>query len=45
MKDHEFREQVNDLKELVIKYGHTQQLRAQLSAFLSQFQNQCEKSK
>jgi hypothetical protein len=37
MKDHEFREQVNELLELVKTYGHTQQLRTHLRTFLYQF--------
>ena len=37
MKDHEFREEVNNLKELVLKYKDTQQLRSRLSTFLTDF--------
>lgn len=37
MKDHEFREEVNNLKELVLKYKETQQLRERLSSFLKDF--------
>lgn len=39
MKDHVFREQVNDLKWLVEVYGDTQQLRSRLSEFLTQFKD------
>jgi hypothetical protein len=42
MKDHEFREQVNELLELVKTYGHTQQLRTHLRSFLYQFKEKCE---
>lgn len=42
MKDHEFREEVNDLKELVLKYAHTQQLRTHLAMFLHQFREKCK---
>lgn len=38
MKDHEFREEVNNLKDLVLKYKDTQQLRSRLSAFLIDFE-------
>lgn len=37
IKDHEFREQVNDLHRLVKVYANTQQLRSQLSSFLREF--------
>ena len=40
MKDHEFREQVNELKELVLKFKDTQQLRSQLATFLSDFKSE-----
>lgn len=45
MKDHEFREQVNELKELVLKFKDTQQLRSRLATFLSDFKNQVEETK
>ena len=45
MKDHEFREQVNELKELVLKFKDTQQLRSRLSTFLSDFKKQVEETK
>jgi hypothetical protein len=45
MKDHEFREQVNELKELVLKFKDTQQLRSRLSTFLSEFKVEVEKHK
>lgn len=45
MKDHEFREQVNDLKELVLKFKDTQQLRSRLAAFLEDFKQQVEETK
>lgn len=37
MKDHEFREEVNDLHRLVKVYANTQQLRSHLSSFLREF--------
>lgn len=40
MKDHEFREAVNDLHRIVKVYGTTQQLRSQLSSFLHQFKDE-----
>lgn len=40
MKDHVFREAVNDLHRIVKVYGSTQQLRSQLSAFLQQFKDE-----
>lgn len=45
MKDHEFREQVNELKELVLKFKDTQQLRSRLVIFLSDFKKQVEETK
>ena len=45
MKDHEFREQVNELKELVLKFKDTQQLRSRLATFLSDFKSEVEKHK
>lgn len=42
MKDHVFREQVNDLKWLVDVYGDTQQLRSRLSEFLTQFKDKVQ---
>lgn len=45
MKDHEFREQVNELKELVLKFKDTQQLRSRLATFLSNFKKQVEETK
>lgn len=45
MKDHEFREQVNQLKELVLKFKDTQQLRSRLATFLSEFRKQVGETK
>jgi hypothetical protein len=42
MKDHEFREQVNDLKRLVDTYKNTMQIRERLSMFLQQFKEKCQ---
>lgn len=42
MKPHEFREEVNKLKELVDKYAGTAQLRSRLSMFLFEFEGKCE---
>lgn len=42
MKDHEFREQVNALKELVLTYKDTQQLRERLRIFLGEFKEKAE---
>lgn len=42
MKDHIFREEVNDLHRIVKVYGNTQQLRSQLTAFLRQFKENLE---
>lgn len=42
MKDHEFREAVNDLRDLVIEYKDTAQLRARLSTFLKEFKESVE---
>lgn len=42
MKDHEFRQQVNDLKDLVLTYKDTQQLRERLRMFLSEFKKEVE---
>lgn len=42
MKDHEFRDQVNELKELVLKYKDTQQLRTHLRTFLYNFKEKCQ---
>lgn len=41
MKDHEFREQVNDLKRLCDTFKGTDQLRSQLALFLKQFKEKC----
>lgn len=41
MKDHQFRDHVNDLLNLVKTYGHTQQLRLHLRSFLYHFKDQC----
>lgn len=41
MKDHEFREQVNDLKRLCDTFKGTAQLRSRLSLFLKQFKEKC----
>lgn len=41
MKDHEFREEVNDLYRLVKVYANTQQLRSNLSGFLREFKEKC----
>lgn len=45
MKDHEFRGEVNTLKELVLKYKDTQQLRSRLVTFLTDFKNKVEETK
>lgn len=42
MKDHEFRDQVNELLILTRTYGHTQQLRTHLRSFLLNFKEKCE---
>jgi hypothetical protein len=42
MKDHEFRQEVNDLKELVLTFKDTQQLRERLRMFLSEFKKKVE---
>lgn len=42
MKDHEFREQVNDLKRLVDTFKGTDQLRSQLALFLRKFREKCK---
>lgn len=42
MKDHEFRQEVNDLKELVLTFKDTQQLRERLRMFLTEFKNKVE---
>lgn len=41
MKDHEFREQVNNLKRLCDTFKGTDQLRSQLALFLKQFKEKC----
>lgn len=43
MKDHEFRQEVNDLKELVLTFKDTQQLRERLRMFLTEFKKKVEK--
>jgi outer membrane receptor for ferrienterochelin and colicin len=45
MKDCEFREEVNTLKELILKYKDTQQLRSRLSMFLTDFKKKVEETK
>lgn len=45
MKDHEFRGQVNQLRELVLRFKDTQQLRSRLATFLSDFKAEVEKHK
>ena len=45
MKDHEFREEVNSLKTLVLKYKDTEQLRSHLARFLSKFKDKIENTK
>ena len=35
MKEHIVRERVNELKELTLRYGHTQQLRGHLQMFVT----------
>lgn len=45
MKDHEFREQVNEFKELVLRFKDTQQLRSRLAIFLDCFKKQVEETK
>lgn len=42
MKDHEFRQEVNDLKELVLTFKDTQQLRERLRIFLTEFKKKVE---
>jgi len=42
VKDHEFRESVNELKKLVDVYASTCQLRAHLAVFLLGFKNKVE---
>jgi len=42
MKDHEFRDQVNELLILTRTYGHTQQLRTHLRSFLLNFKDKCK---
>lgn len=42
MKDHEFREHVNSLKDLVLTYKDTQQLRSRLAEFLKEFKENCK---
>ena len=42
MKDHEFREQVSELKALVDTYKDTEQLRERLRIFLSDFRAKVE---
>lgn len=37
MKDHEFREQVNSLRDMITTFAGTGQLRARLADFLKQF--------
>lgn len=41
MKDHEFREHVNNLKRLCDTFKGTDQLRSQLALFLKQFKEKC----
>lgn len=42
MKDHEFREEVNALKQLVLNYSNTQQFRGRLADFLQAFKEKCK---
>lgn len=42
MKDHEFRQEVNDLKQLVLTFKDTQQLRERLRVFLAEFKKKVE---
>lgn len=42
MKDHEFREEVNALKKLVLNYANTEQLRSRLADFLQVFKEKCQ---
>lgn len=42
MKDGEFRDQVNELRDLCNEYYKTDQLRARLSAFLKEFKEKIE---
>lgn len=44
MKDHEFREAVNSLRDLAKKYAQTEQLREQCSYWLRDFLKKVEKS-
>lgn len=39
MKDHEFRDEVHRLRDLVLEYAHTGQLRSRLSIFLKSFKD------
>lgn len=42
MKDHDFREEVNALKKLVLNYANTEQLRSRLADFLQAFKEKCQ---
>lgn len=42
MKDHEFRDHVNTLRDIAITYGGTGQLRSRLSMFLQDFKERVE---
>lgn len=42
MKDHEFREQVNLLRDLAINYAQTGQLRERMAVFLKEFKDKVE---
>jgi hypothetical protein len=43
MKDHEFREYVNNMMMVFKNYGHTQQLRTHVSSTMMSFKQQIEK--
>lgn len=45
MKDHEFREAVNSLRDLAKNYGQTEQLREQCSYWLRDFLNKLDNQK
>lgn len=42
MKDHEFREEVNTLRDIANQFEGTHQLRAQLAMFLKEFKEKVE---
>lgn len=42
MKDHEFAQSVNELREICKSYGSTEQLRARLAVFLQDFREKIQ---